>query len=172
MWKPLVGYEQYYQISSEGEIKSVARLVKNGPNSTMIKPEKILKQQKNKNGYLQVTLCVDNIKKVEYVHRLVALTFLPNPNNLPTINHKDGVKTNNCVTNLEFATYCENNQHAYDTGLHGKNEKHYLARLSKENVADIRRSGKCGTYAAIAEKYGVSKATVRDVLLGKTWKNI
>jgi hypothetical protein len=68
-------------------------------------------------GYKVVLLCVSGNRKHITVHRLVALTFIPNPENKPTVNHKDGNKQNNCVDNLEWATFQENTKHSYDTGL-------------------------------------------------------
>ena len=90
-WKPVVGYEGLYEVSNWGGVKSLK-----------FGKEKILKPQKDKDGYLQVTLCKNNIKKVYKVHRLVAEAFLDNPNNYKEVNHKDENKTNNVVTNLEW----------------------------------------------------------------------
>ena len=172
MWKDIKEYEGYYQVNEEGKVKSVERWISNGSPNGMIKKEQILKTQQNKNGYLQVTLCKQGKKKCVYVHRLVAEAFLDNPNNLETVNHKNGNKLDNNVSNLEFSSYQENNQHAYDTGLHNKNENHYKARLTIEQVKEIKENGKYDTYEAIGKKYGVSKATIRDILVGNTWKNI
>lgn len=79
---------------------------------------KRIKQRTNNSGYNVVDLYQDHNKTTYLVHKLVAQTYIPNINNLPTVNHIDGDKSNNSVTNLEWASYSQNNQHAYDTGLH------------------------------------------------------
>lgn len=112
VWKDIDGYEGKYKISNLGRVKS---LVFSNRQSTFLK-ERILKPQKNKK-YLQVSLCKNNKIKIINIHRLVALTFIPNPNNLPQINHIDGNKLNNIVENLEWCTCSQNIQHAYNNGL-------------------------------------------------------
>lgn len=111
----------------------------------------------------------DGVRKVKYVHDLVANAFLNKPNNQYVVNHIDGNKLHNCVSNLEWVSYAQNNQHAYDNGLHGKGERHYKSKLTNKDVQSIRQAGKTGTYDSIAKRYHVSKATIRDVLLNRTW---
>ena len=96
-WKPVVGYEEHYEVSDLGRIKSL----KNGK-------ERILKPKKTHCGYLQVGLCKDGHRKYLLVHRLVAEAFIQNPNNLDTVNHKDEVKTNNVASNLEWMSMKDN----------------------------------------------------------------
>ena len=96
-WKEIDGFEGIYEVSDLGRVKSL----KYGK-------EKILKPQKDGSGYLQVCLCKDGQCKSITVHRLIAEAFIPNPNNLDTINHKDEVKTNNTVSNLEWMSREDN----------------------------------------------------------------
>ena len=96
-WKAIAGYEGIYEVSDLGRVKSLKYC-----------KEKILKPQKDKYGYLQVCLCKDGHTKQLLVHRLVADEFVPNPNNLETVNHKDEVKTNNTVSNLEWMSREDN----------------------------------------------------------------
>lgn len=103
-WKSIPGYEGLYEISSYGRVKSLDRYVKVKSKSYRLQKGKMLSPIKNKYGYLQVFLCCNGKYKIISVHRLVALTFIPNPDNLPMINHKDEVKTNNSVDNLEWCT--------------------------------------------------------------------
>ncbi|MBP3619849.1 MAG: HNH endonuclease [Clostridia bacterium] len=103
IWKEIRNYEGLYMISSYGKVKSL------GNNKT--KKEKILKPQKNKNGYLKVCLYSNGKMKQLYVHRLVAEAFIPNPNNLTQLNHKSEIKTQNNVDNLEWCTYEYNNNY-------------------------------------------------------------
>jgi hypothetical protein len=116
IWKDIKGYEGYYQISNLGRVKSLAKTIfcKNNRNKKVA--EIILKPSISANGYPGVTLCTGKYKRFS-VHRLVAISFIPNPENKPTVNHINGVKYDNRVENLEWATYIENNRHAFDTGL-------------------------------------------------------
>lgn len=100
VWKDIPGFEGYYQASTLGNIRSVPRVARN--NHYVV--GKVLKQCYDRDGYPQVALRKDGVSKTRNVHRLVALTFIPNPNNYPEINHKDEVKTNNNVFNLEWCT--------------------------------------------------------------------
>ena len=95
-WLPIEGYEDLYQVSNLGRVKSL--------NYRKSNQEQILKQDTNKKGYQQVQLYKDRKPKTFRVHRLVANAFIPNPNNLPQVNHKDEVKANNHVSNLEWCT--------------------------------------------------------------------
>jgi hypothetical protein len=101
IWLPVVGYEGYYEVSNLGRVRSLRKTLKNNI----------------RNGYCQVGLFINGNRKIVYVHRLVAEVFIINPDNKPEVNHKDGIKTNNNVFNLEWATFKENNQHAFKTGL-------------------------------------------------------
>ena len=106
IWKDVPNYEGLYQVSNLGNVKSLDKYVNSGiKNNTSVKRKgQLLKQSLKKNGYLQVTLTHNNIRKYIGVHRLVAQTFIPNPNNLPVVNHKDENPLNNCVNNLEWCT--------------------------------------------------------------------
>ena len=100
VFRDIPGYEGLYQVSNLGNVKSLG----NGDNNNNVGKEKMLKLRKDKDGYLTVFLYIHNYKKSYKVHRLVALAFLPNPNNYPQINHKDKNKSNNNVDNLEWCT--------------------------------------------------------------------
>lgn len=101
VYKDIEGYEGQYQVSNLGNVRSLDRECK-GNKCVFIKKGKILSPKTHKNGYLIVGLCKDSKMKMYYIHRLVAEAFIPNPNNLPIINHKDEDKTNNNLINLEW----------------------------------------------------------------------
>lgn len=106
IWKDVSGYEGLYQVSNHGRVK---RLFKNGK-------ENVLSGKKDKDGYVEVILSVNQRKKFFRLHRLVADVFIPNPENKPQINHKDRNKQNNSADNLEWATGSENVFHTFVTG--------------------------------------------------------
>ena len=113
MWKDIEGYEGLYQISDKGEVKSLPKEHRYG-----LKTEKILKPRTTKeNEYARVSLCKDGKVKGFRRCRLVALTFIPNTENKPTVNHKNGKRDDDRVSNLEWATPSEQNYHMWNTGL-------------------------------------------------------
>lgn len=106
IWKDIKGYEELYQISSFGRVKSLPRMMKKRKCEEIIKtPSKVPK------GYLRIGLCKNGDIKYYSIHRLVAEAFIPNPNNLPCVNHKDCNPQNNEVSNLEWVSYKENNSY-------------------------------------------------------------
>jgi hypothetical protein len=106
-WRDIEGYEGLYQVSNMGRVKSL-----NHGKETIMKP-KIEK-------YIRITLTKTNKRQIYYIHRLVAIAFIPNPENKPDINHIDGNKKYNYVENLEWVTPSENVRHSIDV-LHTKN---------------------------------------------------
>jgi hypothetical protein len=111
-WLPVVGHEGYYEVSNFGNIRAVrynnfGEIVYARPIKSAVRPK----------GYLTVVLSKQSCTTNHLVHRLVAKAFIPNPMNLPEVNHLDGNKSNNSVSNLAWCTASENIQHAYDTGL-------------------------------------------------------
>lgn len=105
------GYEGKYKISESGDIISVGRFVPESGRAGRYYPERILKQQPDKDGYLGVRLCSEGTYKNFKVHRLVAMVFIPNREELPCVNHKDENKSNNHVDNLEWCTVAYNNNY-------------------------------------------------------------
>ncbi len=126
VWKNIKGYENLYQVSNLGRIKSLARYSAYR-NSKRFINEKIMKLHKSYNGYLRVELCKNNITKKYLVHRLVAYAFLNEHDNNLEINHKDGNKQNNKIENLEWVSRSENEKHAYKIGLAKNTEKQRIA---------------------------------------------
>lgn len=137
IWKDIVGYEGYYQISNKGRVKRNGRYTENNGRMIFLK-EKILKQKVGNAGYLRVGLSKNKKQKWFLVHRLVAQSFIPNIENKPDVNHIDYDVSNNCVENLEWCTKEENMKHSYErcskarTGIiknHKNNSGHHHVNI-------------------------------------------
>lgn len=109
-WKPILGYEGLYEVSSLGRVRSLPRW-HNTRITGYIDKGRMLKPRFDSYGYQMVMLCKNKIQKNYLIHKLVAKAFIDNPNNYDSINHKDEDKTNNCVDNLEWCTRYYNNNY-------------------------------------------------------------
>ena len=127
IWKDIAGYEGIYQVSNLGNVKSLSFGPKNRKSGTV----KLLRQTPSNCGYYKVELYKNGKSKMMYVHRLVATAFIPNPEKKPQVNHIDGNKANNVLSNLEWATSSENQLHAIDHGLRAKSPM--LGRTGSNN---------------------------------------
>lgn len=127
----------------------------------------IVKPQKNGKGYLRVSIG----KKLMFVHRLVAEKYVPNPNNLPQVNHKDGNKLNNYVNNLEWCTNQENRNHAVKNNLHIKGEQCSYSKLTEKNVIYILQNMNIPN-RILGKKFNVSPSTINDIKKRRTWKHL
>lgn len=173
IWKNIEGYEGYYQISNLGNIKSLSRFRKNGKKEKegYIKKEIILKTHISKTGYYVVDLKRNGIRKTFKIHRLIALHFIDNPFNKNYINHKNGIKTDNSIENLEWCTIKENNKHAEETGLKndsGCNSSN--SKLTREDVYYIRNSNEKIKYLAL--RFKMNESTIYKLKRRQTYKNI
>lgn len=131
-WLPIKNYEGLYEVSDTGEVRSVDRVLSVTNQKERLFKGKLIYQDLNVQvGYKQVSLWKNNKKTNLYIHRLVAEAFIPNPSNKPDVNHIDGNRQNNHVSNLEWVTPKENSQHAISTGL-----QVYTHRLTKEEFID------------------------------------
>ena len=113
IWKPVVGYEGIYEVSSLGRVKSCERTIIRSNGREINFPDKIMKTSINHKGYLIIDLRKNGKRSGGFVHRLVGKAFIDNPLNKEQINHKNGNKTDNRVQNLEWVTNQENMAHAY-----------------------------------------------------------
>lgn len=111
IWKPVKGYEGFYEISTFGNIRSLDRIIINSKGVKRMVKSSIPKSRKSNRGYLRIQLHKNGTSKEFSIHRLVAEAFIPNPNNLPCVNHKDENPLNNHVDNLEWCTYKYNSNY-------------------------------------------------------------
>lgn len=151
-------FDSLYEVSPDGHIR----------NKTT---KRVLREFVGKDGYLRTQLH----RKTTLIHRIVATAFIPNPNNLPEVNHKDGNKQNNSVSNLEWVTRSENQTHAYKLGLKStkgaKNGRHILTKKDVEYIRThyVKGDKNFGT-KALSEKFGVVRQTISAVICGQNWR--
>ncbi len=139
VWKPVTGYENSYEISNSGNVRSIGRYVILRNSSLRYVREKTLRP-KNTGGYLFVALSKNGERKDHYIHRLVAQAFLPKYPGRNYVNHKDGNPSNNVVANLEWVTHSENVWHAYRTGLYKTKGKigRRTEEMERKNYQDFQ----------------------------------
>lgn len=166
IWRNITGYEGYYQISNTGRVKSMERFVKS-PSGGLLRLKERIRKPSNVRGYWGVGLCKDNIKHGFLIHRLVALSFIPNPDNKKEVNHKDGNKQNNHVSNLEWVTSSENSKHDYRTGLQTPTIKSGKDNHQAKKVIDIETGIIYGCIKDAAKEKQIKSRTLYAMLSGQ-----
>lgn len=173
IWCDVIGFEESYQVSNYGRIKSLKN-----------KTPKILKPMLNHKGYLKVDLRKNNHHSLFYIHRLVAKAFIPQTHDKQQVNHIDGNKFNNHYTNLEWVTPSENMYHSYRIGKHiapanlkppvRYGENNNCAKLTVSQVKQIRDLYASGEYSQrkLAKLFNVNKSTIKRIVLRETWAGI
>ena len=164
IWKPIPGiFSDRYSVSNLGRAKSEK-------NSGV----RILKSCCGSNGYPKLTLCIDNTMYNFSVHVLVAELFIGDRPSGCDINHINGIKTDNKVSNLEYVTRKENIQHSHMLGLQTQfGEGHHLSKISETDVVKIREAAKRGeTMTKIGANFSISRTAATLVVKRKTWKHI
>lgn len=162
-WKPIVGYEGLYEVSNFGQIKSLERITNNNIHIS----EHIQTQRIGETGYMYVGLCKEGVKANKRVHRIVAIAFVPNPENKPQVNHKDENKQNNNADNLEWVTGTENIN--YGTAIQRAHEKD-CSPLTKK-VLQIDKNGEIvAEYASqsiAAKAFNTSAGNISNCCKGR-----
>lgn len=172
VWKSVKGWESNYQVSNHGRLKIVNRgYYKDGS----IKPDKIMKQTLNSNGYIKVMFENNGSQKCLRVHRLICEAFIPNPENKTYVNHINGIKHDNRIENLEWCTSTENQLHAIKTGLKevyvGENAPN--SKLKNDDIPIIFKLREDGyTLKEIGKRFNVSHNTVSLICRCKMWSKI
>lgn len=164
-WRWVDGYEGLYMVSDYGRIMSAPKPTRTGWS--------IMRGSVGSGGYMFVNLRKNGVQKRKSIHRLVASTFVPNPNDKPEVNHIDGCKTNNCVSNLEWVTRSENQKHAHANiprKPYKGTPRPTLRKLNERQVVEIRT--KAETQASYAMRFGVSKHAIQAIQSGETYKEV
>lgn len=177
IWKPVVGYEGLYEVSSLGRVRSLDRdsvfaNKKTGVIRRTHRGRLLTPVYDGRGLYKHVNLRKNGVAVSRNVHRLVAIAFVPNPNNLPEVNHIDEDKTNNAASNLEWCDHLYNNR--YGTKLTAsQGEKNAMNKFSEETVREMRMVFVPGDpefgLMALSRKYGISPSHTCAILKRRRW---
>lgn len=162
IWKDVVGYEGLYQVSNLGNVKSL--------NFNRSGQEKLLKLSVNKfYTYPQVKLYKNEVKKCLKVHRILAQAFIPNPLNLPYINHINAIRTDNRLENLEWITHAENIQHAFNIGTKSFTEltRAAVIKANSKKVINIKTNQLYDSIKIASEENNMSVSRLSSRLTGR-----
>jgi hypothetical protein len=162
--KPVKGLEEFFMVTPNGDLYSR-------------RTNRTVSQTVGSTGYPQHATKIGGRKGKAVLiktHRAVAQAFVPNPENKPDVNHMNGIKTDPRAPNLEWNTHQENVQHAYATGLTKalKGTEVYNAKLSEQDVREIREKAESTSRRALGREYGVDHTVILDVLAGKSYTNV
>ena len=166
IWKNIKGYEGLYQVSNQGQVRSLTHYASNGVAIIEYKGKIISSWFDGKKNYLMVVLSNGKKNKKKFlVHRLVAETFIKNPENKREVNHKNGIKTDNRVLNLEWVTSKENKQHAYKNGYY--NTEKFKHRGRKKNAITVKYGNEFLSLKEIAELENINYFQAYDKYVRK-----
>lgn len=150
-WKDITGYEGYYQVSDLGNVRSIDRYVLHKNGTLMPIKGRLLRGAIAKNGYIQIILCVECVKKNLMVHRVVGKHFLRPQDSKSQINHINGIKTDNRAENLEWCTPSENIKHAYRNGMVGLVKPKGLDNKNSKPIKGVDSNGNTILFDSITQ---------------------
>lgn len=161
-WRPVVGYEGRYEVSSLGRVRSLF-----GEQPRLLAPDLF------KDGYLRIALNRDGKRTSFLLHRVVALAFHPGGRNVlhNEVAHLDGIRTNAAAANLKWVSRVENHSHKRLHGTHQAGDNAGNRTLTSQQVAAIRLSKGVSTASQLGQQHGVSRHTIYDIWQGKKWVN-
>lgn len=179
IWKEIEDFPNY-MISDKGRVWTKTRIIKR-PSGNYLRRGCFMKGRDDSHGYLTVRIKGEKKTKNIKIHRLVAIAFLENTKNKREVNHINGIKTDNRISNLEWMTSKENKKHAWELGLYKKQDRSKLtgennptATFTEEQIIEIRKIYKLGgiSQKALGEMYGTSQAQIYYIVNRITWKHI
>lgn len=182
IWLDIPGYEGLYQASDKGQIRSLDRNIirtnRWGNPSVFSLKGRLVRPWTNKKGYVYICLGAGKTNKKE-LHYWIATTFIgPRPFATAEVNHKNGIKNDNRISNLEWVTRQQNVRHSFDFGFNHKGSKHGIAKLNESQVLEIKQILKSKNkrakpyYKDIATQFNVDRKTIESIAKGNTWGHI
>jgi hypothetical protein len=178
IWKAVVGFEGVYAVSTLGNVKSLPRVYvatdRWANEQAYARAEVLRRAEITRGGYARVHLRAQAHQKKAMVHHLVAEAFIgPRPTNQHQINHKNGIKTDNTVKNLEWVTSQQNHRHRTRVLKLGCGERHYNSKLTADDVRKIRAQYASGALQSdLAKQYGVRANNISFIVRRKTWATV
>ncbi len=173
-WRSILGYEGIYEVSSLGTVRSLDREESWSYGANRFRSGRVMTPAHATNGYLVIKLRKNGQRQQRVVHRLVAEAFIEIPVSLmrPEVNHKNGLKQDNRVENLEWVSSSQNTRHALATGLMSvrRGESHHASKLTAIQVEEIRDAyGKGAKQADLAHQFGVNQTAISKIIRRTRW---
>ena len=172
-WLPVVGHEGRYEVSNEGQVRTVARMVPCGLGRFRAVKSKVLKLNSTGKGYLAAGIRDKSYKRCGLmVHQMVAEAFIgPCPNGMQVLHGVNGI-TDNSLSNLSYGTPKENAADRLRDGTETRGARNGMTKLREDVVLEIREHSPVTPKAALASLYGVSPTTIRDIISRRTWAHL
>jgi hypothetical protein len=168
----VVGYESLYEVSDCNRVKALHKTIQRKDGIECVLGERLVRVHNTSDGYLKVRISKNNKGQTLLLHRLIAMSAIPNNGNYNEVNHKDGNKINNKVENLEWVSHKQNMIHANENKLMNflKGKDCYCAKLSDTDVLSILNS--TDKYPVISKKFNVTVPTICSIKRGRSWTHV